>query len=810
METYKNRWSRILPAIRALIVVIGLPGSLWAQSELFAPPERGFTSWLPAPDWEHALLSGNGTMGALVFGHPHEETIILSHAALYLPHDRSDKRIPQAEKLEEIRRLIREGKYAEAAKIPVALRNEYGYTDERDPFIPAFDVKIIQEAANINTYLRSTNFSTGEAIVTWSDDTGTFQRKLFVSRADSLIVLSIKGNRPINCRIRFDQRPVEWNQRNYVYEHADQMQAHVEKNWLTYSTHFKKQYDGSLKSYEGVGKVIVTKGNVKPENDYLKIEQAEEVLVLIDIRPSYQSGHSSAEMMKAKINTITSDYNELLNRHVAIHGKLFNKVQLTLNSTPENKKLHSEELILKAKNKGASHVLIEKVFDAGRYNILSATGTHPPNLQGIWSGTWTAPWSSGFTHDGNLPAAMASVLSGNMPELMNAYVSYLEKYRDDFEENARKLFGTRGINLPGHTTTSGWPTDFGEIWCLTLWTGGAGWAADILYDYYRYTGDVEFLKAHAYPWMKQAAFFYEDFLANETGKLVFNPSYSPENNPANSPSQAAINATMDVMIAKQLLENTIKAGELLHEKSSQLEKWKALRSKLPPYEVNKEGVLREWLWPGLEDNYRHRHVSQLYSLFNACDETILNDPVLKAGAKKLLDKKLAFRREEGGGEMAFGLVQLGLSAAHLGEAEQALETVQWLASQYWSTGFGSFHNVGGLFNTDISGGLPAVIIEMLVYSEKGKIQLLPALPGEWKSGSLEGALLRNQIELKTLRWQQKEVEITLISAIDQKVTITLPENSTEITGPHKSIDKKTATVTLTKNKPVNLRFSLAN
>ena len=811
MKKDKVLVDRRLSCWLGLILLLFVNANLYAQSDLFTAPERGFTSWLPAPNWEHGLLSGNGTMGALVFGHPHEETIIVSHGQLFLPQDRSDSIINQAARLDEIRQLIKEGKYEAAANIPVELREKEGYSDQRDPFIPAFDIKIEQEAANIKHYQRSTNFETGEAKVTWEDDLGTFQRKLFVSRTDSVMVLSIKSEAPINCTINFERRPVEWNQWSFVGEHVDEMKSSASENWLSYHSTFKKKYPGSITGYEGLGKLILKDGTSKVEGNKLKIEGAHELLLLVKVGLNYD-GNSSASRIKNELNEVSGNYENLLKSHQDMQGEMFSRVRLNLHSNSKYKDLNTEELILKAKQEGVSKALIEKVFDAGRYNILSSTGANPPNLQGLWSGTWTAPWAADYTHDGNLPSAMASVMSGNMPELMATYVKYMERYLSDFEINADRLYGARGIHLPVHTTTSGFPTDFNETWCLTLWTGGAGWAADIMYNYYLYTGDKQYLKDHAYPWFKKTAWFYEHFLQEDNnGQLIFNPSYSPENNPANGKSQAVLNATMDVMIARQVLKHAIEAGKLLGETKSQLKIWEDMLTKLPDYKVNNDGVLSEWLWPGMEDNYRHRHVSQLYSLYNYMDSDILENEKLKQGAKKLIDKKLDFRNDEGGGEMAFGLVQLGLSAAHMRDSKRAYEAVKWLSTKYWSTGMGSFHNVGALLNTDISGGLPAVIIEMLVYSEKGKIVLLPALPNEWNEGELEGALLRGQIKLEQLKWSGKNIFITLSSQKKQKVVVELPQNIKKMSSgvvKTKQLSGNQVEVTLPAAKSITLSFEM--
>ena len=552
------------------------------------------------------------------------------------------------------------------------------------------------------------------------------------------------------------------------------MTASASDQWLSFRCNFKNHFPGKLQGYEGLGRVVLDGGQAKVSGNKIQISDANSVMLLIKISPSADISKSLIAKLKTQLTAIPADYAALSNRHTQVHGRLFSRSSLSLNGEEADRNLNSEELI----RKGQSEVplaLIERDYDAGRYNILSAMGSNPPNLQGLWSGTWMAPWSADYTHDGNLPAAVSSSMSSNMPELMDAYFRYLETKMPTFRENAKLLYGTQGIHIPAHTSSSGLDLDFGEIWCLTYWTGGAGWASSIFYDYYQYTQDEKFLRERAYPFMKESMLFYEEFLqTGADGKYVFNPSYSPENNPGNNESQLTINATMDVMIARQLLQNCIAAAERLKTDAAKVRMWKTMLTKMPDYEVSAEGTLREWLWPGVKENDAHRHTSQLYSLYGQTDPLIVHNAALKQAVNRTLEEKLKFRRSEGRGEMAFGLVQLGLAAAHIGAAEKAEEAVNWLATKYWSTGMGSFHNVGGLFNTDISGGLPAVILEMLVYSDGSQITLLPALPKHWSSGKLDGALLKGNIELKTLEWNNKAIQVVLSPALNKRINLNLP------------------------------------
>lgn len=802
-------WDWLITVITALLVTGDCYTGYAQPVNAFAKPKRGFTSWQPAANWEHSLLSGNGTMGAMVMGQPYDETIILSHAALYMPLTQSKKPISQADRLDEIRSLLLAGKNKEAALIPVEQRNAEKYHDERDPFIPAFDVRIVQQPEVIRKFQRSVNFETGEAITDWEEEKGIYQRKVFVSRADSVVVISITGDQKINCSLNFSQRPVEWQQWKFVKEGISETQTAAEDNWLTFRSGFKVKNRNKLEGYEGVGRLILKGGKANVKAGKLTVENADEILLLIKIQPSYDYKTSGINKLKSALNNITADYPTLLSRHTKIHGELFNRVKFSLNNNSNDYNLNAEELILKSKQ-NSSKVMIEKVFDAGRYNIISSTGYNPPNLQGIWSGTWTAPWTGGFTNDGNLATAISGNLTTNMPELMLSFFTYHERLMDDYRQNASCLYDCRGIHIPAQATTSGWDTDFGETWCLTFWTGAAGWTSSFFYDYFLYTGDKDFLAKHAYPFMKEAALFYEDFLTQGSdGKLVFNPSYSPENNPSNNTSQATLNATMDVMITSQLLKNCIEAAKVLNTDKQKIKLWESMLEKMPSYTVADDGSFSEWLWEGIKENHHHRHSSQLYSLYDHADPAILTKPELIKAVSKTIGEKMKFRTAENGGEMAFGLVQLGLAASRIGDAKTTESIVQWLSSNYWSNGMGSFHNVGGLFNTDISGGLPYLLTQMLISSEPGSISVLPVLPADWDKGSVEGLLLRGQIKVNKLEWDGKKVQLKLTSAIDQKVQLQFPGLINHFTVNEKPMaSSKSYSISLSANKEITIIATL--
>jgi hypothetical protein len=313
---------------------------------------------------------------------------------------------------------------------------------------------------------------------------------------------------------------------------------------------------------------------------------------------------------------------------------------------------------------------------------------------------------------------------------------------------------------------------------MTFWTAGAAWMAHFFHDYYLYTGDRKFFVERALPFMKETAAFYEDFLVEDAkGRYQFNPSYSPENNPGNSKSQATINATMDIAAAKELFTSLVDVCQDLGLEPEGVQRWKRMLAKMPDYMVNSDGALKEWTWPGLEDNYPHRHLSHLYPLYHGMRPDIAARPDLIEACRRAIELRMKERIPRSGGNMAFGLVLLGQSATSLRDGKTADQILRWLTNHYFYAGLAASHDPGPkTFNVDISGGLPDLVIRMLVQSAPGRIDLLPAWPSDLPSGNIEGVLARGQVLVKSLGWAPGQIDVVLHSPKDQTVVLSLPKD----------------------------------
>ncbi|MFO8011680.1 MAG: glycoside hydrolase N-terminal domain-containing protein [Phycisphaerae bacterium] len=773
-------------------------------------PERGFLSSTPAKTWEHGLIAGSGTVGANVFGRPLEETIVLTHERLFLPTGKPLMPPPDTGiRLFEIRRLIDRGLYRQATRLAFQLSGQGGFMYP-DPFVPAFDMRITMGSGDasargpVREYGRSVDFTKGLATVHWADKRGVFERRLFVSRPDGVVVLQMVGEKPgsVDCALALAPRRPSPDLPGDQAERSNQrMKAHLQgvattagERTLTFRNAFAQAYPGSIHALEGVARVVPRGGRATARNGTLTVTGADEVTVLIAVDVLYKAEESRLEATRERLARMPHDFGALLERHAAVHGPVFERMRLDIGGGDDHR-LTTEQLIEASSNERLSRALIEKQFDAGRYNILSCTGQLPPTLQGVWAGTYVPAWASDFTQNGNVPSAIASILMDNMPELMRAYTNYMETMVPYMEINARHMFGARGIVLPSRSTTHAFNNALAERFAGGFWVAGAAWASHFFYDYYLYTGDRQFLAEHALPFMEKAALFFEDYLyEGPDGTYVFSPTQSPENTPGNTRSQGTFNATMDVAAAKELLRNLIAAcGELDldHEK---IPLWRSMLKKMPPYMISEEhGTVKEWLTPKLKDNLNHRHSSQLYPLFDGMPDEIAADPRLQEAFRRIIEIKLQKHwKAKKSGFMSFGLVQLGQAATSLGEGDLAYACLKSLVNRYWFNNLASTHNHRSLFNMDISGGMPAVIIKMLVASDPGEVHLLPALPSAWPSGTIEGVLCRGQIEVERLQWRKDRLQARLRSAKRQTVALMLPADAGQVSVERGNADVKPA------------------
>ncbi|MEK7474665.1 MAG: glycoside hydrolase N-terminal domain-containing protein [Candidatus Coatesbacteria bacterium] len=722
-------------------------------------PKHGTVSTTPATAWEHAFVSGNGRMGAMVFGDPANELIIANHSRLFLPLGTREIIPDLAKVLPETRNLIRDEGYEAALDSMIAKAREQGFPglSWTDPFHPGFELSIREAVrAPAKGYVRTTDFQTGEVATRWQEGGEDRVRCLFVSRRDNVIVLSETARSPGAVTLDLELIPID---HPLIRSEVD-----PGKEWFLVQNTYAKGKGG----YDAAIRIVAKGGKLTFAEQTLRVEGADELLLLMRIVPWKTEGETSPKKLMADLEVLPASYDALMKPHAVTHGGLFSRVQLDLRGGRDRALATGVLLERAAASQALAPALVERMYDAGRYVILSSTGDLPPNLQGIWTGTWEPAWSGDFTLDTNLQLAVAHLLSCNTPELLDPLFRLTESMMPAFHENAVKYYGCRGILVPPRVSNTGLHLHWDESFPGIFWTCGAGWLAHWFHDYWLHTGDEAFLRARAFPFMKEVALFYRDFLFQDVdGRVRFSPSYSAENGMAD-------NATMDVAVAKELLTNFLGTCEALELEADGKPVLQTILDRLPPYLVDEGGALKEWAVREQGEHYDHRHSSHLYPVWQSYEFDPGETPDLWRAARIALERRVEFSRETS----SHGRMHQALAATRLRMAEVALDrlTVMVTGKSMYESLVTSHEPGQRIFNVDANGAIPEIVNTMLVFCWKGVLDLLPACPESFQEGYISGLLCRGGIIVDAFDWNLKtrRIELDLTSAFAQFLTLRLP------------------------------------
>ncbi|KKD05183.1 alpha-L-fucosidase [Streptomyces sp. WM6386] len=685
----------------------------------------------PATRWEDGFLSGNGHHGALVFGEPNDERVVVTHHTLVRPNGAEQARPPElAAELPALQDRLLAGELDAAES----------FTDGRNlqwvqPFHPAFQIRLRRANGGARRHRRSIDFTTG---VVHSGYEG-WDSRVFVSRADDVIVQQVIAT---ELDISLDHR-LPGAPKDLGVGHGAVLTP--DGALLT----LRARYPGSDRAYTGVTLVLVTGGTTTLTPPGLRIAGAGSVLLLT--RVLRHTGELDALEQARALRELAAhegdSYALLLDRHTALHRTAYERVTLDLDADPDERALPGSELL----HRTESPALLERLFAAGRYHLLSASGLFPPRLTGLWTGDWDTAWSGAFTNDANVNLQTASAAAAALPEVTAAHASLIHRQLHDWRENARAVFGARGVVAPPHSDgESGLTYHFSREYPLHLWTAGADWLLKPLVDHDETRGEHDPRTAAA---LAEVALFHEDFLTrtDTDGNLVLVPSYSPENRPANA-SWGAINAAMDLSAARHALLT----AAAYHPGTQEADRWLTLADRLPPHRINDDGALAEWAWPGLDDTYDHRHLSHLYGVWPLDEITPYDTPDLAAAAYRALELRGAEN------DSAHGHLHHALVAARLRDGERVAHALgQVLKGDFFHASLMSAHYPNrDVYNADAAHTLPAVLVEMLVQSTPDRLVLLPALPAAYPSGRLKGVRTRFGAELD-LSWTPQEATAVL-------------------------------------------------
>jgi hypothetical protein len=737
------------------------------------------------PDWENAFVTGNGRHGTMVTGGPGEQTIICVHEELFLrPWARNKVAVANiAHLLPEVRQRVAAGQAKEASGLACAeARRQLDAMGAKEIWgvipHPAFDLKICcGEPGTPASFRRQLDLETGELLTHWDRGSTRIEQRVFSSRTHNANVVQLKavGGGKLDVSLSLDETPGRSGLSHDLNLDTafQQVRSHASPGWLFYQAQYGKDPGG----YSGTARVTLRGGLSRCDGNRLHVQASDEILIVLRITPLNDG--SEAQQAEARtqaqesLASLPDDYPSLLAPHAREHGAMFRRVTMDWGCAAQWASTPTEEMLASTHANGLNPLFLEQMHAMGRYLLISTCGRFPPPLQGIWGGGWKPEWAGGFVLDSNLNLAILGVSVGDLPECAESYFGYVERILPGWRLNAHHYLGCRGFLVSHYSDPeNGRLHHFTPKHIWMYWPAGAAWNIQPFLHHAWITGDEGFLRERVLPLYRETAEFYEDYLElGSDGYYHVSPGISAENPPPGSPTLLARDCTMDIAAAREVFDVLVQIGRKLKLDDQEIAKWQSYHDQMLPYRINADGALAEFIPQELGDNYSHRHSSHLYPVFPG-NEFLKpgTDPALINAAQVALDKRFAFDTTS-----AHGLVHVALMAVRLHDSAKVLTCLDRFARRkYVYTGLVTSHEPNHqIYNLDSVLSLQRLLMDMVVLSEPGRLELLPACPPSFPAGQLAGLRICGGHKLDITWNQGKLVSATLYPGSDDTLDITL-------------------------------------
>lgn len=725
----------------------------------------------PASEWSSGLPIGTGRIAAMIMGSKKRERVGLNHECLWTGKYRNRDNKKCAHLLEDVRKLLLDGKYKEGTKAgnDAFINNSENSTfDEQPPvridaYQPAGDFYFeIFHRDVIMDYRRELDLDTGIVTVSYKDPCKKrlfrdykFYTRQYVAHLDEDIIL---------IRLYTEGKPFDvslWLDR--VNDPDCNLNFESKKDILMMYGSLKGKIDFCVKSnifHKGTKKATVKRNK-------LFLEDTTEVIISIDIGTSAEGGKPEDEFKGKKLKKFV--WEKLIAENTSEYSANYKNFRLELPF--EEPHIPTDERIRRLRNGGDDPGLIQLFFNYGRYLLCASSGSFPANIQGKWNEDVSPPWECDYHHDVNLQMNYWIAEPSGLQKYTESLFKYIERLVPHAKKAAKDLYGCKGVLFPLQADL--WARSTPEAYGHGVWIGAAAWFAQHFFWHYEYGLNKKFLRERAYPFLKEVVAFYETYLIKDgSGMFQIVPSQSPENKFKGGYGKCdtlCVSASLDIELAWDILTHTIKASEILGVDEKKRELWKNILKNLPPLKIGSNGQLLEWNEEFNEVEPGHRHISHLFALFPGEQINFIKTPDLYRSARRSLEIRLKnYSRNTGGWSRAW----IACCFARLKKGDKCYENIKHIITDLCTDTLLDLH-VPDIFQIDGNLGSAAAVVEMFLQTIDGKLIFLPALPSKWKEGKVKGIRTKGGFTVN-IEWKDgclKKAEIKSLQDCDCSIIL---------------------------------------
>lgn len=771
--------------------------AIWNSNDFSA------TTTNPDQNWEKKSFPiGNGSLGATIMGAVNKERVVMNEKTLWkggpgtgVSNYWNMNKSVSSSTLQQVRDYLVAGNNSRAHSLVASNyngnvaynKNVFGtYTMMGEAYVETG----INES-NVTNYKRIMNMDSSMVVVKFDANGIEYTRKYFCSYPDSVMVwkyLSKGGTQNLTFSFGCPQRvnSVTAVEGGLLYDCA------IDNNGMEWAMRvYVRANGGGTVTTNASARTITVSGAT--DVDFIIAGDTD---YKMNFNPSFTDSKTYVGVDPvASVNSIIDEakeksYNELFNNHRNDYSAIFNRVKLSINPSESFENLPTPTRLANYRNGILDHELEALYFQYGRYLLIacSRAGSMPANLQGMWNNNIDGPWRVDYHNNINLQMNYWPATCTNMLECFQPFIDYVRGLVKPGERTAQAYYGARGWTAEVSTNIFGFTAPLIDTDMSWNYNPTAGpWLTTQIWEYYDYTRDKEWLRNVGYDIIKSSANFVSDLLYYANGSYTSAPSYSPEHGTCD------LGATYANAVTREVLIEAIKAAEILNVDATLVSEWREKLNNMYPYKIGRYGQLQEWYHDIDTYGDTHRHTNHLFGLHPGSTVNPITTPELADACKETLRQR---------GDAATGW-SMGWKLNHWARLQDGDHAYTLFKNLLKNGTLDNMWDTHPPFQIDGNFGGTAGISELFLQSQMDTLYVLPALPSEWREGSITGLLARgnftvdiyysnNQLDYALItsnmgeecrvRYDGKTISFPTVKGEQYRVTLSNGELKSETTG----------------------------